>query len=462
MAKEILFKLRIGRNIISTVNIDINKVTKKGKKKIGDFVYIPILELTPKFLYQYAYKNHKKGKEGQTIIIIDECQILFNPRDYRDKDRSEWILFFTKHRHLGYNIIMTSQFDRLVDRQIRSLFEYEIKHRKVNNYGLLFLLPLTIFACIEYWYGNKMVVSRGFMIFNKKTASIYDSYVMYDEFAEMMANEGLNKNDCYYMYEYEDIKKDLYKMKYGNLKEVAEECGRRLAERVRVASDTILVPVPMHPDKETKRGFNQAEVIANEISKVHDVKVEKLLKKVVSGIDTARLSVQVRKELIKTMYGIDETAEVEGKRIVLVDDVITTGETVKTCKKLLEDAGTKEVKILTLAKTEKRTSKEPVTSIKKDDVLVISTDACGDSEKEDAECVTNSKLFPKNITNKNVRIHLHPASAAAQVGVRGSLPARPRPGVNWWTKPLFSASIKGRKKTLKGSTVLRPTEISVK
>ncbi|MCL2189881.1 MAG: zonular occludens toxin domain-containing protein [Defluviitaleaceae bacterium] len=189
MAKQIQDKLRFGRNIISTVNIDVNKVSKNGKKKIGDFVYVPIMELHPKFLYKYAIKNHQKGKEGQTVIIIDECQIIFNPRDYQSKgnNRAEWILFFTKHRHLGYNIIMTSQFDRLVDRQIRSLFEYEITHRKINNYGLLFLLPWTFFACIEYWYGNKMIISKRFLKFNKKTASIYDSYTMFDEFAELVA-----------------------------------------------------------------------------------------------------------------------------------------------------------------------------------------------------------------------------------------------------------------------------------
>ena len=196
MAKEMRFKLRIGRNIISTVNIDLNKVNNNGKKKIGDFVYIPILDLDPMFFYEYAYKNHVKGKEGQTIIIIDEAQILFNPREYQRKNRSDWILFFTKHRHLGYNIIMTSQFDRLIDRQIRSLFEYEVKHRKINNYGMLFLLPWTFFACVEYWYGNKLVVSRRFMRFNKKTASIYDSYVMYDEFLEQMVGAaGPRKHD---------------------------------------------------------------------------------------------------------------------------------------------------------------------------------------------------------------------------------------------------------------------------
>jgi len=189
MAKDIRFNLRLKRNVISTVNIDLNKINKNGKRRIGDFVYVPILDLQPKFLYDYAFRNHKKGKEGQTLLIIDECQILFNPRDYSKNGRAEWILFFTKHRHLGYNIIMTSQFDRLVDRQIRSLFEYEIKHRKVNNMGILFMLPFTAFALIEYWYGVRIVVSRRIILFNKKIASIYDSYVMYDDFAKEYALE---------------------------------------------------------------------------------------------------------------------------------------------------------------------------------------------------------------------------------------------------------------------------------
>jgi len=192
MAKEMRFKLRLGRNVISTVNIDVNKVNNNGRKKIGDFVYVPILELQPKFLYHYAFKNHVKGKEGQTLIVIDECQIIFNTRDYQQRNRLDWILFFTKHRHLGYNIIMTSQFDRMVDRQIRALFEYEVKHRKINNYGLLFFLPFTAFAAIEYWYGNKLVISRRFLLFSKKVAGIYDSYVMFDEFAREMA--GIEDN----------------------------------------------------------------------------------------------------------------------------------------------------------------------------------------------------------------------------------------------------------------------------
>jgi len=181
-AKEIWQRLRLKRDIISTVNINLDKISDGGKKVLGKFTYKPIMDITPEYLYEYAFKNHKKGKEGQTLLILDECQIIFNPREYQLKNRAEWILFFTKHRHLGYKIIMISQNDRLIDRQIRSLFEYEVKHRKVNNRGFLWMLPFKCFAQISYWYGVKERLSGKFIIFKKKYAQIYDSYVMYDDF----------------------------------------------------------------------------------------------------------------------------------------------------------------------------------------------------------------------------------------------------------------------------------------
>jgi zona occludens toxin (predicted ATPase) len=190
MASEVWQELRFRRNVISTVNINTAKISRNGKKVIGDFVYVPIMDLTVEFLYRYAIRNHKKGKEGQTLLVIDECQIIFNPRDFQQKDRRDWILFFSRHRHLGYNVILISQQDRLVDRQIRGMFEYEYKHRKVNNYGIAWLLPFTFFVCIQYWYGNRLRIGAEFIRYRKKIAQIYDSYTMYDDYLAEYANEA--------------------------------------------------------------------------------------------------------------------------------------------------------------------------------------------------------------------------------------------------------------------------------
>ena len=184
-ALEMMQTLHRKKNVISTVNIDMQKVTKNGKKKTGEFVYVPILEIEPKFLYQYAVKNHKKGSEGQTLLVIDECQIIFDARSFQKKERTDWILFFSRHRHLGYNVILISQQDRMVDRQIRGMFEYEYKHRKINNFGALWMLPITMFVVVQYWYGTRdLRIGSQFLRYRRRIGSIYDSYTMFDEFIE--------------------------------------------------------------------------------------------------------------------------------------------------------------------------------------------------------------------------------------------------------------------------------------
>jgi zona occludens toxin (predicted ATPase) len=188
-ARDIYKTLRERRNVISTVDIDLKKISRNGRRRIGEFVYVPILDLDVSFLYRYAIKNHKKGKEAQTILVIDECQIIFDSRGFQKKDRTDWILFFSRHRHLGYSVILISQQDRMIDRQIRGMFEYEFKHRKVNNFGPLWLLPITFFVVIQYWYGNRVRIGSYFIRYKKSIASIYDSYTMYDEFIAEYAAE---------------------------------------------------------------------------------------------------------------------------------------------------------------------------------------------------------------------------------------------------------------------------------
>lgn len=180
VAKDIYTKLFINKgNVIA--NFDINRDVYNKKKKKGKFTYISNTELTPNFFYEYAKENHILGKESQTLAIIDECQIIFNPRSWSDKNRIDWINFFTQHRKWGYNFILISQFDRLVDRQIRSLFEYEIKHRKVNNFKGAKLLPFSTFVAVEYWYGVKERIGCNFFTYKNKYGRLYDTFKNFEE-----------------------------------------------------------------------------------------------------------------------------------------------------------------------------------------------------------------------------------------------------------------------------------------
>lgn len=179
--RDIVFKLQNGGNVISNFPININLIKPKRNKKIGKFVYKPNSDLTVDFLTDFALKNHVKGKEGQTLIVIDEAQSMFNPRDFRDKSRKDYNHFFSLHRHLGYNVILITQNDRLLDKQIRCLLEYEIKHRKVNNFKFIGkILPFSTFACVTYWYGVREKMDVSFFKYRKSLSNMYDSYALFD------------------------------------------------------------------------------------------------------------------------------------------------------------------------------------------------------------------------------------------------------------------------------------------
>ncbi len=183
MAQDIFFKLRRKHSVIANFMIDEEVVKQRlfGKKDIGQFTFMDNEELSVSKLVEYARKNHVMGKESQTLLCIDECHVLFNPREFQRKDRLNWIQFFTQHRKLGFNIILVTQNDRLLDRQIRGLIEYEIKHRKVNNFKIGKLLPIKTFIAIENWYGVREKIGSSFFVYQKRLGKLYDSYKMFDD-----------------------------------------------------------------------------------------------------------------------------------------------------------------------------------------------------------------------------------------------------------------------------------------
>lgn len=175
VARDIYIRLNYNRkhpNVIA--NFPINEKMIKNKK--ANFIYKDNSELNVNFLVNYAIRNHKMGVENQTLVVIDEAQVIWNSRDWQKGNRMEWVKFFSQHRKFGYNFILISQYDRMLDRQIRSLIEYEIKHRKINNFKIGRLLPVPAFAAITYWYGLNEKISTEFFIYRKKWGKFYDSY----------------------------------------------------------------------------------------------------------------------------------------------------------------------------------------------------------------------------------------------------------------------------------------------
>lgn len=183
LAEKLYFRIRAGLPTICNFDVRVNYKKIKAKRFYDSFTYIDNLELTPQKLiaYSHALFKNKRPKEGSILLVIDECQILFNARDWGRTGRNEWLSFFTQHRKFGYDIILVSQFDRMIDRQIRSLIEYELVHRKVSNYGwmgkLLSLFSVgNLFVSVKVWYPMKEKVGSQFFKAHKKYYSLYDTY----------------------------------------------------------------------------------------------------------------------------------------------------------------------------------------------------------------------------------------------------------------------------------------------
>lgn len=146
---------------------------------------MPVYQLSPQMLTRYALKHHRlSGRpdqvEGQTLVVIDEAQRIFNPRDYDKNDRRAWLDWLPEHRKYGFNIILISPYDKMIDKQIRALFEYEVKHRKANNYGfigfLLSVFRLPVFFAITYWYGLRARCGAEAFLCLKRYTRIYDTF----------------------------------------------------------------------------------------------------------------------------------------------------------------------------------------------------------------------------------------------------------------------------------------------
>src|SRR5659263_272252 len=117
MVGDIMGKINIRKqNVIANFPLDIDllygaRVDKYGfkhYKKHGIFYYFDNEHMTVSNLLKYVHKLHKSRKEAQTLLCIDECQFFFDPRDSKRKDRRLWLKFFTQHRKLGFNVILTT------------------------------------------------------------------------------------------------------------------------------------------------------------------------------------------------------------------------------------------------------------------------------------------------------------------------------------------------------------------
>lgn len=149
------------------------------------------------------------------------------------------------------------------------------------------------------------------------------------------------------------LKEAIYRFKYRGRKNLARPLGYLLKELL--VSEVsfrphFAVPVPLFPQKLKERGYNQALLLSRELGQLAGIKVKRrILKKSRSTSSQAGLSRLERLKNVRGSFTVNGTSEVRGKRILLIDDVFTTGATASECSRVLREAGACKIAVLTVA-----------------------------------------------------------------------------------------------------------------
>ncbi|MCG3149242.1 MAG: hypothetical protein PCFJNLEI_02702 [Verrucomicrobiae bacterium] len=126
------------------------------------------------------------------------------------------------------------------------------------------------------------------------------------------------------------------------------DAGRRWIDWAQVDA---IVPVPLHPVKERSREFNQAKLLAQELARAVGRPLwPQVIRRVKATPSQTRLDARSRRVNMRGAFAIRSAAALAGRRVVLVDDVFTTGATLDACASILLRSGTTDVIALTVAR----------------------------------------------------------------------------------------------------------------
>ncbi|CUT01010.1 comF family protein [Candidatus Chrysopegis kryptomonas] len=161
---------------------------------------------------------------------------------------------------------------------------------------------------------------------------------------------------CFHFKDEGIIQTLIHELKYQNKRSIGILLGEIVGNSIKDDEDFLradaLIPVPLHKIRLRERGYNQSELIAEGISKVIGVKVNNhILFRSRNTQTQTKLNFEERKENVKDAFFVREKDKkfVQGRKFIIVDDVITTGSTVNECAKALIQSGASEVLALSVA-----------------------------------------------------------------------------------------------------------------
>ena len=147
----------------------------------------------------------------------------------------------------------------------------------------------------------------------------------------------------------------IHQFKYKGKIVAGETLGRLMAgfeyDSFSIEKYSLIMPVPLHRKRLKERGFNQSAILAREIARKHAIRLDfKTLKRTIYTEPQINLGRKQRGINVKGAFKVSDSEKVKGERIILIDDVYTTGSTVRECARALLRSNAAEVAVLTLAR----------------------------------------------------------------------------------------------------------------
>jgi len=150
----------------------------------------------------------------------------------------------------------------------------------------------------------------------------------------------------------------IHELKFHGRRRVADRLAERMAASPAAAavltSGAVLVPVPLHPRRRRQRGFNQSELLARALARrcpLVTVAADAVVRRKETPPQTG-LSAAARRSNVAGAFAVRRRCRVDGRVVVVVDDVVTTGATARACAAALREAGAAEVRLLSAARVD--------------------------------------------------------------------------------------------------------------
>jgi len=204
----------------------------------------------------------------------------------------------------------------------------------ISDFASLFF-PRTCFICGNSLFKNEEIACTRCMLHLPETGfHLEKDNPVHQVFWGRIHIEAATA--IYYYKKGGSVQQLIHQMKYHGHSEIGIFLGKIYGQKLKtvpVFKDIqTIIPIPLHPKKERKRGFNQAEMFAIGLSEAMEVELDtkSVVRNIASSTQTKK-SRYKRWENVSEIFGVKRPALLENKNILLVDDVITTGATMEAC-----------------------------------------------------------------------------------------------------------------------------------